>query len=76
MNICIFVVILIFVVVIVDTIYMQYEIKDACHDIGAELEYNGNDNYCIFSNNYAKEVIFNCKGLFFNKQCTVIEILK
>ncbi len=75
-NICIIIVIFILIIVVIDTLYMENQINKACNDIGGKHEYSGRDSYCIYPDNYAIEVIFDCKGLFFNKQCKALQIIK
>ncbi len=76
MYIGIIILILLFGLALIDTLYMEQKTEKACNDIGGIDDYSGKLSYCIYPNNIAKEVIYKCKGLLFNKECTAITVIK
>lgn len=73
-NIVIIGLVLVIIFIVLDSAFNIIESERACSDIAGKYKATNKATYCIYSDDYAKEVVINCKGLLFNKECTAIEI--
>ncbi len=50
--------------------------KKACNDLDSKRIIGNGIHYCVNSEGFAQEIIFDCTGLVFNFKCKVIPIIK
>ena len=66
---CILLFVLLFVYLPVDFYYGGLGQNKACQDLEMEHEYYDEKNFCVDEEGNANYVIFDCKGIFWKKEC-------